>query len=163
KALIQSPRDPGPRAISFDDLVTLWSGELILMTTRAQLSGAFRKFDVTWFIPAIVKYRKLLGEVLIVSFFLQLCGLITPLFFQVVIDKVLVHKGLTTLDVMVFALLVVATFEVIMGGLRTYVMAHTTNRIDVELGTRLFRHLLALPLSYFETRQVGQSVARVRE
>ncbi|MDA5193670.1 type I secretion system permease/ATPase [Alphaproteobacteria bacterium LMG 31809] len=163
KALIQSPNDQGPRTISKDEFLALWSGELILMTTRAHMAGAARAFDITWFIPAIVKYRKLLGEVFVASFFLQLCGLITPLFFQVVIDKVLVHKGLMTLDVMVFALVVVASFEVLMGGLRTYVFAHTTNRIDVELGARLFRHLLALPLSYFESRQVGQSVARVRE
>src|SRR6202008_1651211 len=94
---------------------------------------------------------------------LQLFGLISPLFFQVVIDKVLVHRSLGTLDVLVIGLLGIGLFETIIGILRTYLFSHTTNRIDVELGARLFRHLLALPTAYFQTRRVGDSVARVRE
>ncbi|MFN3231363.1 MAG: type I secretion system permease/ATPase [Alphaproteobacteria bacterium] len=163
KALIQSPLEQGPRTLSQDDLEPLWTGRLVLLVTREQIAGDARKFDVTWFIPAIVKYRKLLGEVILASFFLQLFALMTPLFFQVVIDKVLVHKGLTTLDVMVFALIVVTIFEVVVGALRMYVFSHTTNRVDVELGSKLFSHMTALPLSYFESRRVGETVARVRE
>ncbi|WP_138472346.1 type I secretion system permease/ATPase [Poseidonocella sp. HB161398] len=140
-----------------------WSGRVILVARRAVLGGAGSSFGISWFVPAILKYKRLFAEVLIASFFLQIAALVSPLFFQVVIDKVLVHRGLTTLDVLVFALVAVSVFEVLLGGLRTYIFAHTTNRIDVELGARLYRHLLALPLSYFETRQVGQSVARVRE
>ena len=121
------------------------------------------KFDFTWFIPAIVKYRKLLLEVLLVSFVLQIFALITPLFFQVVMDKVLVHRGFSTLDVIGVGLVVVVLFEVSLTTLRSYVFAHTTSRIDVELGARLFRHLLGLPLAYFQARRVGDSVARVRE
>jgi subfamily B ATP-binding cassette protein HlyB/CyaB len=104
-----------------------------------------------------------LGEVLVASFFLQLFALVSPLFFQVVIDKVLVHRSLSTLDVLVIGLVTISVFETILGILRTYVFAHTTNRIDVELGARLFRHLLALPVAYFQARRVGDSVARVRE
>ena len=140
-----------------------WAGELILMTTRERLAGAARPFDLTWFIPSIVRFRGLLGEALVGSLFLQLFALITPLFTQVVIDKVLVHKGWSTLDVLVFGLVVISVFEVLLGGLRAWVLAHTTNRIDVELGARLFRHLVSLPLSYFGVRRVGDSVARVRE
>ncbi len=161
--LIQSPLSNSPQKLDKEQFKKIWAGKIILMTTRSQVAGADRKFDVTWFIPALVKYRELLGEVLVASFFLQLFALVTPLFFQVVIDKVLVHKGLTTLDVMIIGLLVVSVFEVVMGGLRTYVFSHTTNRVDVELGSKLFKHLLALPLSYFEVRRVGDSVARVRE
>jgi subfamily B ATP-binding cassette protein HlyB/CyaB len=80
-----------------------------------------------------------------------------------VIDKVLVHRGLTTLDVLAIGLLVVSVFEVVLGGLRNYVFAHTTNRIDVTLGADLFRHLQRLPLAWFEARRVGDMVARVRE
>jgi subfamily B ATP-binding cassette protein HlyB/CyaB len=145
------------------ELAGRWSGELILFTSRASLAGELAKFDFTWFIPAVVKYRKLLGEVLLVSFVLQLFALVTPLFFQVVMDKVLVHRGLTTLDVIAVGLLVVMVFEVVLSGLRSYVFAHTTSRIDVELGARLFRHLLNLPLAYFQARRVGDTVARVRE
>jgi subfamily B ATP-binding cassette protein HlyB/CyaB len=118
---------------------------------------------VTWFLGAIHKYRHLLSEVLVASFFLQLFALVSPLFFQVVIDKVLVHRSMSTLDVLVVGLVAVSIFEAILGALRTYLFSHTTNRIDVELGARLFRHLLALPMAYFQARRVGDSVARVRE
>ena len=140
-----------------------WAGLLMLVTSRASLMGALAKFDFSWFIPALVKYRKLLGEVLLISFMLQLFGLVSPLFFQVVMDKVLVHKGLTTLDVLVIGLLVVGVFESVLNALRSYVFSHTTSRMDVELGARLFRHLVQLPLAYFQARRVGDSVARVRE
>jgi subfamily B ATP-binding cassette protein HlyB/CyaB len=136
---------------------------MLLFTSRASLAGELAKFDFSWFVPAIVKYRKLLGEVLLVSFVLQFFGLVTPLFFQVVMDKVLVHKGFSTLDVIAFAFVVVVIFEVTLTTLRSYVFAHTTSRIDVELGAKLFRHLLNLPLAYFQARRVGDSVARVRE
>jgi subfamily B ATP-binding cassette protein HlyB/CyaB len=140
-----------------------WAGELILIASRANLVGALAKFDFTWFIPALVKYRKLLGEVLLISFMLQLFGLVSPLFFQVVMDKVLVHKGMTTLDVLVIGLTIVVVFESVLNALRSYVFSHTTSRIDVELGARLFRHLIQLPLAYFQARRVGDSIARVRE
>lgn len=161
-ALIQIP-GAAPEAITHEELEARWTGNVLMTTTRAQIAGEDRKFDITWFIPAVVKYRKMFGEVLIASFFLQVFGLITPLFFQVIIDKVLVHRGLTTLDVLVIGLVAVTFFEVMLGGLRTYIFSHTTSRVDVELGARLFRHLLALPIAFFESRQVGQTVARVRE
>jgi len=145
------------------DFENVWSGRLILITSRALLSKGGGKFDVSWFIPSIVKYRKQLLEVLAGSFFLQLFGLVSPLFMQVVIDKVLVHKSMSTLDVLVFGLVTISLFEALLGGLRTYVFSHTTNRMDVELGSRLFSHLLNLPLAYFQARRVGDSVARVRE
>ncbi len=163
QALIHDPASPRPETLSLEALQARWSCELILFTSRASLAGDLAKFDFTWFIPAIVKYRKLLGEILLVSFALQLFALVTPLFFQVVMDKVLVHRGLSTLDVIAVGLFVVMLFETLLSGLRSYVFAHTTSRIDVELGARLFRHLLNLPLAYFQARRVGDSVARVRE
>ncbi|EEY3216281.1 TPA: enterohemolysin T1SS ABC transporter permease/ATPase EhxB, partial [Escherichia coli] len=102
-------------------------------------------------------------EVLTVSAFIQFLALITPLFFQVVMDKVLVHRGFSTLNIITIAFIIVIIFEVILTGARTYIFSHTTSRIDVELGAKLFRHLLALPVSYFENRRVGETVARVRE
>jgi subfamily B ATP-binding cassette protein HlyB/CyaB len=163
KALIQDPRAERPEVISFEDLAARWTGELLLVRSESGLPGETSRFDFTWFIPAIVKYRKLLGEVLLVSFALQLFALVTPLFFQVVMDKVLVHHGLTTLDVIAAGLLGIMLFESALSGLRSYVFAHTASRIDVELGSRLFRHLINLPLAYFQARRVGDSVARVRE
>lgn len=161
--LIHDPHSNQPQMLSLAQLRERWAGQVILFTSRASIAGDLARFDFSWFIPAVVKYRKLLGEVLIVSFFLQLIGLVTPLFFQVVMDKVLVHRGLDTLDVIAIGLLFCSIFESLLSGLRTYVFSHTTSRIDVELGARLFRHLLALPLGYFQARRVGDSVARVRE
>jgi ATP-binding cassette, subfamily B, bacterial HlyB/CyaB len=162
-ALLHDPVANQSAALPLADFQVRWSGRLILMTTRAQLAGGGGKFGVSWFVPSVVKYRNLLGEVLVQSFFLQLFGLVSPLFSQVVIDKVLVHHSSDTLDVLVFGLLAIGVFESLMGGLRTFLFSHTTNRIDVELGTKMFGHLLGLPLAYFQARRVGDSVARVRE
>jgi subfamily B ATP-binding cassette protein HlyB/CyaB len=162
-ALVQDPKSGKPQLMRRAEFEAAWTGRLVLMARRANLGELARRFDITWFAQAMHKYRRILGEVLVASFFLQLFALVTPLFFQVVIDKVLVHRGLTTLDVLILGLITVSVFECVLGTLRTYVFAHTTNRIDVELGARLFRHLLALPIAYFEARRAGDSVARVRE
>src|SRR5437868_11746662 len=116
----------------------VWDGRLVLMARRAGLIDLSRRFDITWFLGAIHKYRRLLGEVLVASFFLQIFALISPLFFQVVIDKVLVHRSMSTLDVLIIGLVALTVFEAVLETLRVYLFAHTTNRIDVELGARLF-------------------------
>ncbi|MDD5585997.1 MAG: type I secretion system permease/ATPase [Alphaproteobacteria bacterium] len=162
-ALIHDPALGRPQILKRAEFEEKWNGSLVLMTRRANLGNLVRRFDVTWFLQALHKYRRLLGEVLIASFFLQLFALMSPLFFQVVIDKVLVHRGLSTLNVLIFGLVTVSVFESLLTSLRTYIFSHTTNRIDVELGARLFRHLVALPIAYFEARRTGDSVARVRE
>ncbi|QSX75871.1 type I secretion system permease/ATPase [Lysobacter arenosi] len=163
QVLIHDLVEKRPRAISQVEFEARYTGRLMQVASRASVLGDLARFDFSWFIPAVVKYRKLLLEVFIVSFFIQLFALITPLFYQVVMDKVLVHRGLTTLDVIATGLVSMAVFDVVLSGLRTYVFSHTTSKIDVELGARLFRHVLALPLAYFESRRVGDTIARVRE
>ena len=163
KALLFRPGDERPKAVPRAEFEASFSGTLILMTTRERIAGSKRAFDVSWFIPALVRYRHILRDVLLASLFIQILALITPLFFQIVIDKVLVHKGLTTLEVLAVGLLVVSVFDVAIGGMRTYLFAHTTSRVDAELGSKLFSHLTHLPLAYFQARRVGDSVARVRE
>ncbi|MDH2398990.1 type I secretion system permease/ATPase [Bradyrhizobium sp. SSUT18] len=163
KVIALEPGRPQPVIMSRMEIEAAWDGSVILMTRRASLSDLARRFDITWFLGAIHKYRRLLTEVLAASFCLQLFALVSPLIFQVVIDKVLVHQSMRTLDVLAIGLVAIALFETILGILRTYLFSHTTNRIDVELGARLFRHLLALPIGYFQARRVGDSVARVRE
>ncbi len=163
KVLLHDPLAGPPQMLSREEFEAVWSGQLVIMTRRAVLSDLGRRFDISWFLQAMHKYRGLFTEVVVASFFLQVFALVTPLFFQVVIDKVLVHRGLTTLDVLVIGLLTLSFFESLLTALRTYVFSHTTNRIDVELGARLFRHLTALPIAYFEARRAGDSVARVRE
>ncbi len=161
--LVHDPLVGRPQKKSRAEIDNSWTGRLIVLTTRSLLAGGGAKFDVSWFIPAIVKFRSLFGEVLIASFFMQILALVSPLFFMVIIDKVLTHRGLTSLDVLIFALVVVSLFEVLLGGLRTYLFSHTTNRIDVQLGAKLFKHLMSLPIAYFGVRRVGETVARVRE
>lgn len=162
EALLQYPAEGRSRKFTRADVEAFWTGGLILVTRQGGLQTDGR-FGFRWFSGAVKKYRALMGEVLLASAFVQFFALLTPLVFMVVIDKVLSHNSLSTLDVLVFALAVVAVFEVLLNGLRSYLLSHTTNRIDVELGVRLFRHLLALPLSYFESRRVGDTVARMRE
>lgn len=162
--LVQKCDQRTPSLCEESELESIWSGELVLVA-KSGLSGAeaLKQFDISWFVPALVKYRKLFGEVLLASVIIQLFALITPLFFQVVMDKVLVHRGFTTLDVLAIGFIAVIVFEALLGGTRQYILAHTTHRVDVDLGARLYKHLIALPQAWFEQRQVGQSVARVRE
>jgi subfamily B ATP-binding cassette protein HlyB/CyaB len=164
QVLIQDPRAERPQVLSIAEFAARWSGELILFTSRASLAGELAKFDFTWFIPAVVKYRKLLGEVLLVSFVLQAvraghaavlpggdgqgAGPSRPDHARR--DRHRPAGG----D---------RCSKWCCPGIRSYVFAHTTSRIDVELGARLFRHLLNLPLAYFQARRVGDTVARVRE
>ncbi|HGV9342664.1 type I secretion system permease/ATPase [Enterobacter hormaechei] len=163
KYLIHDLELKKPVVLSEIEFIDRYTGIVILVTSRAAALGSLAKFDFTWFVPAIIKYRKILLEVITASIVLQLFALMTPLFFQVVMDKVLVHRGLNTLNVITVALFVIIVFEVTLGGLRTYIFAHTTSRIDVELGAKLFRHLLKLPVAWFEKRRVGDTVARLRE
>ncbi len=163
KALVQMPPAESPKIIAAEELVALWSGEVILFTLRESVTQLAHRFNLRWFVAVISRYRNLLIEVLLASFFLQLLTLVTPIFFQVVIDKVLLHRVLTTLDVLAIGLLIVTVFETGIGWLRSYIFTHTACRIDVELSARLFQHLVGLPLAYFQVRRVGDSVARIRE
>jgi subfamily B ATP-binding cassette protein HlyB/CyaB len=144
----------------------MWAGEMILFARAAEQtdgSSTASKFGFNWFLNSAWNYRKALFQVLLASLFVQLFALITPLFFQVVIDKVLVHNSGATLDIVVFGMISIGFFDVVLQYLRAYALSHTASRLDVELGRKIFDHLLKLPLSYFETRPTGQTIARVRE
>ena len=163
RILLFNPVESSPNWMPLEDFLLRWDGTLVLFASRTSIAMEAKRFDFTWFIPAAVKYRKLMLEVLLVSIALQLFGLLTPLFFQVVMDKVLLHHGFSTLDVIAIGLLIVSVFDVALNILRTYVFSHTCSRIDVELGAKLFNHLLSLPLPWFHARRAGDSVARLRE
>ena len=152
-------RELEPAAL-FDEVAPL----VVLITRRFAGEGYDPKtFGFRWFLPSIWRYRHPIAHVLVASLFVQIFALITPLFFQVVIDKVLTHHAYATLYVLVAGLALIGIFDVVLQYLRTYALSHSTNRIDVELGRRLFQHLMRLPIAYFETRAAGQTVARVRE
>jgi subfamily B ATP-binding cassette protein HlyB/CyaB len=169
--LVRQESGGDARQISLNDFDALFAGQWIeaRVTHAAPVSNTIGpandtgRFGVGWFWNSLRKYKTLMAEVLLASLFVQIIALVTPLIFQVVIDKVLTNRTLSTLDVMVLALLGVSIFEVALGAMRHYLLSHTTNRVDVELGAKLFRHLLHLPLSYFESRRSGDTVARVRE
>ena len=133
RVLIARPRQPVAN-LAADELAGIWSGEVIYVAKREALGGDALRFSLAWFLPVVKRFKRVLAEVLIVSAFIQLVGLITPLFTQVVIDKVLVHRGLTTLEVLVIALLAANLAEVALGWLRTYAFSHTTSRMDAILG-----------------------------
>ena len=152
------------REMTVEEIAKLSSGEVVLVTRRLGGAGVDpNTFGFRWFWPSILRYKRPLGHVLVASLFVQLFALATPIFFQLVVDKVLVHKGVSTLVVLVIGMVTLGLFETVLQFLRSYTLSHTTNRIDVELGRRLFHHLFRLPLAYFETRAAGQTVARMRE
>jgi len=156
QALVQLPHQQ-PAQLPLAELESDWSGQVL------RLTGAALRFDLKWFVPAFAQHRRLLGEVLLFSFLLQVLALLPALAMQVVMDKVLVHNALATLDMIVLGLVVAALSEVVLRGLREYMLSHTAMRIDARLGGDLVRHLLGLPLAYFRSRQAGSIVARVRE
>lgn len=161
RLVIADPMSPGQTCESIPRQLVeqAWDGQL----WQVELNQKQEKFNLTWFLPSVWKFRYLLGEVLLASFTLQLIGLASPIITQVIIDKVMVQESLPTLDVMAVALLGAAVFEAVLGILRMFIFTHTTNRLDMALSAQLFRHLLRLPLSYFEARRVGDTVARVQE
>lgn len=138
-------------------------GEKSLLVIPRKFQDRELKFGIKWFIPTILKYKTPLLEVLLAAFVTQLLGIFSPMITQSVIDKVLTHNSLTTLDVLAVGLILITVFESALSIARNYVFAHTTSKIDVILSCRLFKHLFSLPLRYFETRRVGDTVARVRE
>ncbi len=135
--------------------------EVILVDRTSTTPDA--KFNFGWFIPAIRRYRSSLLLVLGSSFMVQLFTLANPLLIQVIIDKVISQRSLDTLQVLGIALVGVTIFEGILGSLRTFLFADTTNRIDMRLGSEVIDHLLRLPVGYFDRRPVGELGTRVAE
>ena len=121
-----------------------------------------KHFGFSWFIPELLKHKNIWRDVLLASLAIQLVGLATPLFTQVIIDKVIVHQSRSTLIVLGLALVMFMLFNLTMTWLRQYLVLHTGNRIDAVLGSKVFRHLLRLPLPYFEYRPTGTLVARLQ-
>lgn len=151
-----------PEVLSKEELAGIWDGTSILITKKGIVDRE-AVFSFKWFIPTILKFKKEFIQVLLAVFIIQILGILTPVMTQVVVDKVLVHRSISTLNVIVIGISIVYVYELILGLSKNYVFTHTTNRIDVMLSYKLFKHLFALPLKYFESRRVGETVARVRE
>lgn len=162
KILVFSPFEQAPKITSQEDLEKEWSGEILLAVPRS-FQDRELKFGLKWFIPSIKKFKIPLIEVLAAAFMAQLLAVFSPMITQSVIDKVLVHNSLGTLDVLAMGLIIILVYETVLSVARNYIFNHTASRIDVILSSRLFEHLFRLPLRYFESRRVGDTVARVRE
>jgi len=160
RLLLFDPESQKTGEAALDDVDSAAEAFMIL---RHRKISAQTVFGFRWFFAEMVKFKRIIGEVLIGSFVVQLFGLVTPLFTQVILDKVIVHRSLTTLDVLAIAFLAVTVFELLLNIARNYIFIHTANKLDAKLGAKLFRHLLSLPFMYFESRKVGNIAARVRE
>lgn len=145
----------------FNEFKELANDEIIVLKHKSTHSQI--RFGFIWFYNQIMNYKKIVAEILLASFVVQLFGLVTPLFNQVILDKVLVHQTISTLNVIAVAFIAVIIFEFLLNLVRNYIFIHTTSKIDSKLGSKLFYHLISLPLVYFENRKVGNIIARVRE
>lgn len=161
KVLVFEPNAKAPSELTFDELFGLCGNNFIILFHK--IFNTQIKFGFKWFFQEIMTYKLVIAEVLLGSFIVQLFGLITPLFTQVILDKVIVHRTITTLNVLAFAFVAVCVFELLLNLSRKYIFTHTVSKIDAKLGAKLFRHLFALPFPYFESRKVGNIIARVRE
>lgn len=161
KLLIFIPSEKNPREITYQEFYET-AGEEIIFLSHKLINNQI-KFGFKWFYNEILKFKKIILEVMLGSFIVQLFGLVTPLFTQVILDKVIVHRSMSTLHVLGIAFVAVSLFEFLLNITRNYIFIHTANKIDAKLGAKLFRHLFHLPFVYFETRKVGNIIARVRE
>jgi subfamily B ATP-binding cassette protein HlyB/CyaB len=161
KCLIFDTGEKAIREVDEESLKGIWSGEVVALRPRFKQTEFYSSFK--WLFMEFFRFRSIFYEVVGASFFIQSFGLVTPLFIQVIIDKVLPHHAVATLQVVAAAFLTVIVFESFMNFLRNYLLYHTANKIDAGLGGRVYRHLLSLPYRYFETRRVGDIIARVRE
>ncbi|VVM27871.1 cyclolysin secretion ATP-binding protein, partial [uncultured Gammaproteobacteria bacterium] len=153
--LIQRPGKE-PAQFQLSDIQQVWSGNVIFVKDTA-------KFGLEWFVPEFLRYRKTLLEIISFSCVLKIVALILPLIFQVVIDKVVVNNALSTMMILLIALLSANLFEIALTSIREYLLLHTANRIDIGLGMRLFKHLIHLPIAFFESKSVGLLVSRAQE
>ncbi|GAB4542832.1 MAG: hypothetical protein Tsb0014_35930 [Pleurocapsa sp.] len=153
----------GLRRYKPNDFIETWGegGEVLLLKKTKETPQ--ERFGLNWFLPSLIKYKRILIEVFVASFFVQLFALANPLMIQVIIDKVISQNSVDTLGYLVFFLIVINIFEALLTTLRTYLFVDTTNRIDLTLGSEIIDHLLRLPLRYFERRPVGEISTRVNE
>ncbi|BAZ10202.1 cyclic nucleotide-regulated ABC bacteriocin/lantibiotic exporter [Calothrix sp. NIES-4071] len=133
---------------------------LLLSTTKETPQ---QRFGLSWFLPYLSQHKRVLTEVFVASFFIQLAALANPLVVQLIIDKVITQNSIGTLHILGALLLVVGLFESVLTTLRTYLFVDTTNRIDMGLGSQIIDHMLRLPLRYFEKRPVGELSTRINE
>lgn len=144
-------------------LELVWAGDAVLVTRRYGLTDEGRPFGLAWFVPEMLRHRRAFAEVALAALVLQIIGLATPIFFQLIIDKVVMHQVYSTLTALGTGVLIAIAFDTALGYLRTYLMLQTTAKIDIRMTTRVFAHLLSLPLDYFERGAAGVLINHVQQ
>jgi subfamily B ATP-binding cassette protein HlyB/CyaB len=140
---------------------TLYSGQSLSFKKKFSWKDIERDMNLQWFMPILFKYKRYFLEIIGAAFSFQLLGLVIPLCTQVILDKVIVDKGMVTLNVLAVCMVMVIFFQAVMDMIRRYLFTHTTNKIDAILGMRMMRHLLKLPMQYFERRQTGDILLKI--
>ena len=155
------PALPQPIAMPANQFSEIWTGKILAFSAKWNWDYFRKRYNLPWFFQVLKHYQKYLGEALLAAFFLQLMGIGMPLITQVIIDKVIGNNGYSTLTVIGCSMVVFFFAQSLLTALKTYFLSHTTNKLDAILGTRLFRHMISLPLPYFESRRVGDTLMRV--
>ena len=161
RIMVMNPLSGEAGAVTLDKFISQWSGECLRVSEPFSLSKGQRRFGLSWFLPVLLKYKSYLFEVILASFCLQLLGIVTPIFTQVIIDKVIAQQGIATLTVLGISLIFSAIFVCAMSIARKLLETSVTSKADIILGSQLVHHLLKLPLRYFEVRRVGDTLTRV--
>jgi ATP-binding cassette, subfamily B, bacterial HlyB/CyaB len=179
RVLLLEPNQAQPQTLNIKDVEVRLTGDFLMVrkaiedvaddeegleakSANPKQLETQKEFGFRWFIPELLKYKKIWSEVLIASLAIQLVGLAVPICTQIIIDKVVVHHTISTLIVIGVALFIFLIFSNIMGWVRQYLVLHTGNRIDATLGHKVFSHLLDLPVRYYDHRPTGVIIARVQ-
>lgn len=141
--------------VSRQDFLSHWTGEVILLKRSYKLDDANRPFGLGWFVPEIWRQRALLRNVAIAALAMHVLALAVPIFFQIVIDRVLIYLSISTLVVISIGVVLAILFDAVFNWLRGYFVLRTASRIDIRLVRTTFRHLMSLPISFFETSRAG--------
>ncbi|MHC5933651.1 peptidase domain-containing ABC transporter [Nostoc sp.] len=154
----------GQRSLTKAEFQAGWSGYALLLQPTALLKDAKNESRTFWKFFELIKphYRTLL-EIFAASVVIQLFGLVTPVFTQLLLDRVLVQRSVTTLNAIGVGMIVFGLFGVAVNALRQYLLFHTANRVSIALLVGFIKHTFRLPLSYFESRYVGDIVSRIQE
>jgi len=132
-----------------------WSGEVFFVKRQHKFTDPNQPFGLRWFIPEILKQKSAFRDIFIAAIAMQMLALASPIFFQLVIDKVLTHQSITTLWVLAVGIVMALLFDAVFGFLRQTLTLAASNKIDMRLTRRTFAHLLSLPIDFFETTSAG--------
>ncbi len=164
KAILYDPYQKKSVVLSNESMLEQWTGKTVLIARRSKfIDKEEKKFGLAWFLPVMMRYKNAFGKVLLLSLVIQALGLLSPLFTQVIINKVLVHHSADTLKLLVTGMIGICIYGAWLNGLRSYLFNHHISKVDVMLSARLFKHVMALPINFFEKYRIGDIVSRLGE